>query len=639
MGARIWLDINRDGVINGGDIKIAETGPMGWFTATLDAGREGTPIIVRLDGATDIGDPDIEGDERPMTGTWRGGGVSQSTGTHIISPMTELMARTGADSRRMADHFGIDTDRDLRRLDPYEPGLASDIKQAILTINRLINDVVLPRLPDPMPTPGIPPRTDLVHVMLLSGDRSQVAEGITPQDRKLADLTFSFLAAGAHRPTLSEDSKAFFDLRQGSDGVWSLWLKGGVMLDYETVNPAGGTAPAAIEARISTTPPGRGAAPLHQTYRLQVTDRDDDPTAMRVTDIHAPFPENTMVSRATRLATIEVDDPDRNPAFRDWDFTLSPEHARLFEVREVGGSLGLYFRRDTAPDFEMPGGWTIPVGIRGTTLSVDVVLPVTNVDEPTTGRIAVAGAPHVGNALSVDISGLVDPDGTPGFTAKWYRAGSDQILSGGTHFTPREDGTYEVRIEAFSPGFTEKTFHAFTARVRVADPPVPADPVLNENLRIYENHPNDKPVYDALGDGIFTLTAGHGDNAMFRVTADGRILFAPNAEHSRLDYENPADRDGNNVYDLQLVRTYDGGRTQTINLTLTVQDLAYEQLYTNIDTVHAFRPAFIMRPADLPAEARPDLAVDQLMLGSRLAYAEKRPSDPDIFDHGAGTGY
>ena len=149
MGARIWLDINRDGVINGGDIKIAETGPMGRFTATMDAGREGTPIIVQLDGATDIGDPDIEGDERPMTGTWRGGGVSQSAGTHIISPMTELMARTGADSRRMADHFGIDTDRDLRRLDPYEPGLASDIKQAILTINRLINDVVLPRASRP----------------------------------------------------------------------------------------------------------------------------------------------------------------------------------------------------------------------------------------------------------------------------------------------------------------------------------------------------------------------------------------------------------------------------------------------------------------------------------------------------------
>ena len=189
-----------------------------------------------------------------------------------------------------------------------------------------------------------------MHVMLLSGDRSRVAEGITPQDRKLADLTFSFLAAGAHRPTLSQDSRNFFDLRQGSDSVWSLWLKGGVMLDYESVNPAGGTAPAAIEARIGTTPPGRGAAPLQQTYRLQVTDRDDDPTAMRVTDIHAPFPENTMVSRTTRLATIEVDDPDRNPAFRDWDFTLSPEHAR-----PVRGARGRRQPRPLFPPRHRPG--------------------------------------------------------------------------------------------------------------------------------------------------------------------------------------------------------------------------------------------------------------------------------------------
>ena len=84
-------------------------------------------------------------------------------------------------------------------------------------------------------------------------------------------------------------------------------------------------------------------------------------------------------------------------------------------------------------------------------------------------------ARRISATLSVDISGLVDPDGTPGFTAKWYRAGSDQILSGGAHFTPREAGTYEVRIEAFSPGFTEKDISCLHRAGEVADPPVPAD--------------------------------------------------------------------------------------------------------------------------------------------------------------------
>ena len=146
------------------------------------------------------------------------------------------------------------------------------------------------------------------------------------------------------------------------------------------------------------------------------------------------MPENTIVSRNTRLATIEVDDPDRNPAFRDWNVILSPDHAQILEIREVGGIIGLYFRRDMAPDFEMPASWTIPVGIAGTTLSADIVLPVTNRDEPTTGQIAVGGAPHVGRTLHVDLWPC-RPDGVPDFTANWYRVGSNQILSGGKHFT------------------------------------------------------------------------------------------------------------------------------------------------------------------------------------------------------------
>ena len=80
------------------------------------------------------------------------------------------------------------------------------------------------------------------------------------------------------------------------------------------------------------------------------------------------------------------------------------------------------------------------------------------------------------------------------------------------------------------------------------------------------------------------------------------------------DYENPADRDGNNVYDLQLVRTYDGGRTQTINLTLTVQDLAYEQLSFSNDRDAFFHSFFHLRPRDLRPEDLPDKDVQQLII-------------------------
>ena len=813
VGAQVFLDINRDGRIDDGDREIGVTDGKGAFSATVSADLAALPLIVRLDGATDIGDPADPRDDRPTAGTWRaaaptGNGLAGPDGFRIISPVTELMARTGLSSRDIAGHFNLPAHVNFETMDPYSEDIDPLVQDAILKVSRAVNDM-LPQIPvphpaDPLPLVELPDATPWRFT--LSSSLAGQAENTVTTGRKLADLIITDDGKGVNTPFLQSPNGHLFRLQRDGGDRWSLWLRPGARFDFEDDAPpvaviglrSTGLGPAPEAQRLQLTITDLPEAPVinqavgrqtlrldegrsvaadtgyrfrasdddgdpvilsvndarfevvggslrvkagqnfdfegepvirltvtardpgglehsrdvtvrvsnvneapdlsvtgrqtltlnegisvvgdtgfavgaddpdagdHVTYavddhrfeivggRLRVkagqrfdfetepvvimtvtatdrgqltdsqrvtvaiTDIDEAPTAIRVTNIHGPMPENTIVSRNTRLATIEVDDPDHNPAFRDWNVILSSDHAQILEIREVGGIIGLYFRRDMAPDFEMPTSWTIPVGIAGTPLSTDIVLPVTNRDEPTTGHIAVGGAPHVGRTLHVDLSGLVDPDGVPDFTANWYRIGSNQILSGGKHFTPREAGDYRVEISAFSviDGAAQSTKYQFSATVTVTDPPVPAAATLTETLRIYENHPNDKPLYDAAGDGVFTLTPGHGDNAMFRVTADGRIMFAPSADHPRLDHENPADLGSDNLYDLQLIRTFGAGQTQTINLRVTVQDIPYEQLYFERNTQDMVRTHYELRPRDLAQDDVPTISVQQLILGS-----------------------
>ncbi|MDD9841276.1 MAG: hypothetical protein OXU76_01210, partial [Alphaproteobacteria bacterium] len=60
--------------------------------------------------------------------------------------------------------------------------------------------------------------------------------------------------------------------------------------------------------------------------------------------------------------------------------------------------------------------------------------------------------------------------------------------------------------------------------------------IAEETVNIYEHHPLTKPIYDAGDSGTFTLTENYGDNALFRITADGRIWW-----RAVPDYENPKD--------------------------------------------------------------------------------------------------
>lgn len=104
---------------------------------------------------------------------------------------------------------------------------------------------------------------------------------------------------------------------------------------------------------------------------------------------------------------------------------------------------------------------------------------------------------------------------------------------------------------------------------------IPPAPITYEAL-IHENFPTNKGVYDLTPDvmpddepdGNYALP-DYGDNALFRVSADGRVWW-----RNEPDYENPLDANGDNVYELRITHNRnDAGETR---IQVTVQDVERE---------------------------------------------------------------
>ena len=114
--AVVWLDVNRDGVIDSGDFRIGVTGADGRYSYTIELPAEhvsgsspNKPLIVDLTNARDIDAP-----ETPLAGTWRA-----PAGSRIISPLTEFIVATDNTPQELAMMLNLPTSVDITRFDPY----------------------------------------------------------------------------------------------------------------------------------------------------------------------------------------------------------------------------------------------------------------------------------------------------------------------------------------------------------------------------------------------------------------------------------------------------------------------------------------------------------------------------------------
>ena len=273
--------------------------------------------------------------------------------------------------------------------------------------------------------------------------------------------------------------------------------------------------------------------------------------------------------------------------------------AQRFEINASTGVVSFV----AAPDFEVPGdddgdnvyAFTVTAtatsadGSASETATQDVEVRVTNVDEPTGGRVVIAnvsraGEPaHEGDALRADTSAVTDGDGVGGFTYEWRRDGTP--ISGATqatYDTGAADVGREIRVAATH---TDVAGHQ-------------AGAILSPSVSVLDDVSNNvaRPVFtsgaafsapenavatgytaqaDAAAGSVSYAITGGADAQRFEINASTGVVSFVAAP----DFEVPGDDDANNVYNFRVTATAtsaDGSARET-----ATQDV--EVRVTNVD--------------------------------------------------------
>ena len=129
----------------------------------------------------------------------------------------------------------------------------------------------------------------------------------------------------------------------------------------------------------------------------------------------------------------------------------------------------------------------------------------------------------------------------------------------------------------------------FTLTVTAAPPVEPepeSDPMPQDTVAIYENHPLNKAIVDLDGDGSFALSKGYKDNKHFKIDSDGKVWWKALA-----DYEKPKDKGKDNIYEIKVIHTASDGTETEVEVEVTVQDIQRELTFTtqnDFDPVYSF---------------------------------------------------
>lgn len=126
----------------------------------------------------------------------------------------------------------------------------------------------------------------------------------------------------------------------------------------------------------------------------------------------------------------------------------------------------------------------------------------------------------------------------------------------------REDHNHEIfqQVGPASPSFTNPPPSQITGGNSDVTTPPAENPITGLIVldSIYENHPVNKEVVtitvpDGMDGAEIRLADGALDNANFRLDAEGKLWW-----RAKPDYENPNDLNADNVYQIEVVFTYQG---------------------------------------------------------------------------------
>lgn len=272
---------------------------------------------------------------------------------------------------------------------------AIDAAQAFILANGIqapITVVTPPTIPDhgPGPVPNPPPVNAAPTAVLLNNQVTSRDENSSSTAAvKVADIVITDDAVGTNSVILTGADAASFEV-VGTE----LRLKVGVALDFEAKSSYAVTVSVA-DASVA------GSIPVTANYTLAVTDVNEVPTAVVLTNKLETRGENSPSTDAIKVADIAITDD----ALGTETITLTGTDADSFEV--VGGELRL--KAGVVLNFEAKPSYAVTVSVvdaalpGSTPVTANYTLMVTNVNE----------APNI-SAFSFDPTGVTflatDPD-------------------------------------------------------------------------------------------------------------------------------------------------------------------------------------------------------------------------------------
>jgi len=185
---------------------------------------------------------------------------------------------------------------------------------------------------------------------VLTNTTASLPENTSTSSRiKVADIAISDDALGSNTIfLLGADSAAF--VVEGT----VLYLKAGTSLDYET------KAAYAVTVSVADTTIG-GSSAVSTNYSLAVTDVNEAPTAVALTNTTASLPENTSTSSRIKVADIAISDD----ALGSNTISLLGADAAAFEV----DGTTVYLKAGTSLNYEAKAAYAVTVSVSDAALS------------------------------------------------------------------------------------------------------------------------------------------------------------------------------------------------------------------------------------------------------------------------------
>ena len=300
-------------------------------------------------------------------------------------------------------------------------------------------------------------------------------------------------------------------------------------------------------------------------------------------------------------------------------FSITPDAAT--QTSPAGFTIAF----QTAPDFEMPtdnngtdadGTYEITLsttsgsGVKQATITKDITIVVTNVNEPSTGQPVIAGEPKEDSQLSADTSGITDPDDDTltSWEYQWKMSDDDinyTAITGATlqnhTATNAEAGKYLIVAASYiETRFGRSSFIDSASIGPIVDN---LEPIIQvpHTYEVTENHTETFTIIaeDANSeDSIHTFSLKGNDSGDFAITNGGILSF-----NATPNFESPADNGGNNQYDFDIsVTSGEAGRLRTTDqpFTITVTDVdeppsppsvfSFSDVHQTYMTVHWNKP-------------------------------------------------